>query len=175
MSSTLNGSKFGALLLVGGLLVACGSAEPDPVVPTAAPTPTPTPTPVQTTPPVQDTGDAILDGDRIKIARAIFYDVDKDTIRPESYPVLEAVAAVIRNHPEIKELIVEGHTDDQGNVQHNRGLSEKRANAVVRYLTQIGVTIPMQAPGYGATAPICMTTDEACRAINRRVEFRVKR
>ncbi|MFO0612017.1 MAG: OmpA family protein [Polyangiaceae bacterium] len=174
MSRTLIGSKFGALLLAGGLLVACGGSDPDPVVPTAT-TPKPTPTPVQTTPPVQDSGDAILDGDRIKIARAIFYDVDKDTIRPESYPVLDAVAAVIRNHPEIKQLIVEGHTDDQGNVEHNRALSEKRANAVVRYLTQIGVPIPMQAPGYGATAPICMTTDEACRAINRRVEFRVKR
>lgn len=175
MMRTFKRSMFGAVLLAGGMLVGCGSADPEPLVPTATATPTPTPTPVITQPPPQDTGDAILDGDRIKIARAIFYDVDKDTIRPESYPVLDAVAAVIRNHPEIKELIVEGHTDDQGNVEHNRGLSEKRANAVVKYLRQVGVAIPMQAPGYGATAPICMTTDEACRQINRRVEFRVKR
>jgi len=166
-------AKFAGLILAGGLLVACGS-DPPPVTPTAAPTPTPTPTPVQTTPPA-DTGDAVLDGDRIKIARAIFYDVDKDTIKPESYPVLQAVAQVIRNHPEITKLVVEGHTDDQGNVEHNRELSEKRANAVVKYLKSIGVDLPMDAPGYGATAPICMTTDEACRQINRRVEFRVKK
>jgi outer membrane protein OmpA-like peptidoglycan-associated protein len=46
---------------------------------------------------------------------------------------------------------------------------------VVRHLVGIGVRTPMVAPGYGATAPICFTPDEGCKAQNRRVEFRVKR
>jgi outer membrane protein OmpA-like peptidoglycan-associated protein len=159
-----------AALVLG--LSACGGDEPPP-----QPPPQPTPQPIETTPPpaVTDTGDAVLEGDRIKIAKTIYYDTDKDTIRPESYPILNAVANVIKSHPEIEQLIVEGHTDDQGNVEHNRELSEKRANAVVRYLASVGITIPMQAPGYGATAPVCFTTDDTCRQMNRRVEFKVKR
>ena len=85
------------------------------------------------------------------------------------------MAHVVQTHPEIKQVIVEGHTDNQGSVEHNRDLSEHRANAVVRYLTSVGITLPMQAPGYGATAPVCATEDDVCKQMNRRVEFKVKR
>jgi outer membrane protein OmpA-like peptidoglycan-associated protein len=119
--------------------------------------------------------EAVLEGDRIKIAKAIHYDVDKDEIKPESFPVLNAVANIVKTHPEIIGLTVEGHTDNQGSLEHNRKLSERRANAVVRYLFSQGVTTPMQAPGYGASAPVCMELTDDCRARNRRVEFRVKK
>lgn len=151
----------------------CGSAKVE-VQASAAPPPTvaaPPPTAVVAEP----QGDVVLEGDRIKVAKSIFYEVDKDAIKPESFPLLDAVANILNTHPEIKELVVEGHTDNQGSFDHNRQLSERRANAVVRYLATKGVRQPMQAPGYGATAPICMTDDEGCRAQNRRVEFKVKR
>jgi outer membrane protein OmpA-like peptidoglycan-associated protein len=119
--------------------------------------------------------DAVLEGDRIKIAKTIHYDVDKDEIRPESFPVLNAVASIVKTHPEITQLTVEGHTDNQGSLEHNRKLSERRANAVVRYLYTQGVTTPMQAPGYGASAPLCMEPTDDCKQKNRRVEFRVKK
>lgn len=155
------------------LLWGCGSANVEmSAAASAAPPPPPPPAPVQPQPVAQ--ADAVIEGDRIKIARPIFYDVDKDEIRPESYPVLDAVAEILRTHPEIIGLTVEGHTDNQGTVAHNIKLSERRANAVVRYLVQRGVTTPMTAPGYGAGAPVCFTNDEACRAMNRRVEFRIK-
>lgn len=134
----------------------------------------PRPVPTQVTI-VVDTGDAVLEGDRIKIARPIYYDTDKDIIRPESFSVIDAVANVINNHPEIKMVIVEGHTDNQGNFDHNRGLSERRANAVVQALVLRGVKTPVQIAGYGATNNICATPDENCLQLNRRVEFRVKR
>jgi outer membrane protein OmpA-like peptidoglycan-associated protein len=162
-----------ALFIASG--VGCGSAEVKlSTSATAAPPPAPTPTPSQTVAQVA-TGDAVLEGDRIKIARNIQYDVDKDEIRPESFIVLDAVANIINTHPEITGVIVEGHTDNQGSFDHNRGLSERRANAVVRYLAAKGIKQPIQAAGYGATAPVCMTNDETCRAQNRRVEFKVKR
>ncbi|HZF55455.1 MAG TPA: OmpA family protein [Polyangiaceae bacterium] len=165
-------------LLVAGLgllLASCGSADTE--VKTAAPTAQPPPPPPATAaPPLQVASeDAVLEGDRIKIAKAIHYDVDKDEVRPESFPVLNAVASILKTHPEIIGLTVEGHTDNQGSLDHNRKLSERRANAVVRYLFAQGVTTPMQAPGYGASAPVCMETTDDCRTRNRRVEFRVKK
>ena len=70
---------------------------------------------------------------------------------------------------------MEGHTDDQGSVPHNIELSERRAKAVVRYLVlQAGVKTPMEAPGYGASAPLCNAPTDECRAMNRRVEFKIK-
>lgn len=166
---------IGATLLFGA---ACGSAKvelstaasaaPAPAPPPAAPAPQPQPV-------AQVAEDAVIEGDRIRIAKQIFYDVDKDEIRPESFPVLNAVANILRTHPEIVGLTVEGHTDNQGTAEHNIKLSERRANAVVRYLTGVGVTTPMLAPGYGAASPVCFTDDEGCRAMNRRVEFRIKR
>jgi peptidoglycan-associated lipoprotein len=140
-----------------------------------APQPAPTPTPVQTVAQPVQSGDAVLEGDRIKIAKQIFYDVDKDEIRPESFPTLSAVAHILNTHSEITGVVIEGHTDSQGNFEHNHKLSERRANAVVRFLAQTGVKQPIQAAGYGATAPICQTPDDACLQMNRRVEFKVKR
>jgi peptidoglycan-associated lipoprotein len=161
---------FGVGLLLAGSLTASCAKEAPPPPPPAQPIPVAT-APVQ----VAATGDAVLEGDRIKIARPIFYDTDKDILKPESFPVLDAVANVILQHSEITLVYVEGHTDSQGNFDHNRKLSEKRANAVVTYLMAKGITKPIQAAGYGATAPVCATPDEACLQQNRRVEFRVKR
>jgi len=128
---------------------------------------------------VAETGDAVLEGDRIKIARPVYYDTAKHTIRPESFPVLDAVADVVARHPEIKALIVEGHTDSQGDFQKNKTLSEDRANAVVAYLSANlklkGNNTPMRIGGFGATAPQCFTPDETCLQLNRRVEFRIER
>ncbi len=165
--------RLGSALALGAVVVlsACSSAVEE-----APPPPPPTVVaPTATQPAVVATGDAVLEGDRIKIARPIFYDTDKDIIRPESFPVLDAVANVVINHPEIKALLVEGHTDNQGSFDHNRKLSEKRANAVVTYLAQRGVRTPIRSVGYGATAQQCFTPDDACLQINRRVEFRVER
>lgn len=156
---------------MGALAAGCGSANAEmSLAASATPPPPPPPAPVQPAAPAE----AVIEGDRIKIARPIFYDLDKDEIRPESFSVLDAVANILRTHPEITALTVEGHTDNQGTVEHNIKLSERRANAVVRYLVQRGVTTPMTAPGYGAAASICFTNDEGCRAMNRRVEFRIK-
>jgi peptidoglycan-associated lipoprotein len=161
---------------IGLFALGCGGAETEvkTVAPTASAQPPP-PAPPAPTQTMMVAEDAVLEGDRIRIAKSIFYDVDKDEIRPESFPVLNAVANIVKTHPEITLVIVEGHTDNQGTLEHNRKLSEKRANAVVRYLYTQGVTTPMQAPGYGASAPMCMEVTEDCRQKNRRVEFRVKR
>jgi peptidoglycan-associated lipoprotein len=161
------------------LAVGCGSAKVEMAsASSAAPPPAPPPpSPPPSSQPAQQAATpayAVIEGDRIKIAMPIFYDIDKDEIRSESFPVLDAVTNILKTHPEIISLAVEGHTDNQGSTEHNIALSQRRANAVVRYLVQHGVATPMQAPGYGAAAPLCFTNDESCRATNRRVEFRIK-
>jgi outer membrane protein OmpA-like peptidoglycan-associated protein len=161
---------------------ACGSAEVEvnadirnvPTVATANPTPAPTPAPSATAAPLV-MAEATLDADRIIISRNINYDVDKDEIRPDSFSTLDAVAQILATHPEIIQITVEGHTDNQGTFEHNRKLSERRSNAVVRYLVAKGVKQQVLGAGYGATAPKCRTDDEPCRAQNRRVEFKVKK
>lgn len=165
------------LALVLGMAVGCGSGKVEVSTATNAPPPPP-PQASAVAPqpqPVMVVGDAVLEGDRIKIAKSIFYDTDKDEIRPESFSVLNNVAEILKQRPDIVQLTVEGHTDNQGSTEHNLRLSERRSNAVVRYLVSVGVRTPMVAPGYGASAPVCFTNDDGCRAQNRRVEFRVKR
>lgn len=158
---------FAMVMAVGVVAGGCKKKDPEPVVATTT-TPPPTTT-------VQQSGDAVLQGDRIIIARPIYYDTDKDSIRPESFSVIDAVANVVNAHPEISALIVEGHTDNQGSFDYNRTLSEKRANAVVVALVSRGVKTPIRIAGYGASNPLCATPDEACLQLNRRVEFRVER
>jgi outer membrane protein OmpA-like peptidoglycan-associated protein len=171
---------FAGVLPLLVLACACGSAEVEVQadvrnVPTvAAVVSAPPPAPTASAAPLV-AAEAVLEGDRIKIARNIHYDVDKDEIRADSFPTLDAVTQILATHPEITQITVEGHTDNQGSFEHNRKLSERRSNAVVRYLVGKGVKQQVLAAGYGATAPVCRTDDEGCRAQNRRVEFKVKR
>lgn len=177
------GAAVTAMLVALGLAsAACGSASgkidlsanaqqsvaaappPPPPAPVAAPAPAP-----------QGDGVAQIQGDQIVVNQRILYDTDKDAISPESFPVLDSVAAILNQHPEIVSLTVEGHTDNQGAVDYNIKLSERRANAVVQYLVAKGVRQPMRAPGYGASAPVCYTNDEGCRMQNRRVVFKIKK
>ena len=145
------------------VLAGCGSAEVDveadvrniPTVQAAVSVPAPTPPPAASSSPPLVMAEATLDNDRITIAKNIHYDVDKDEIRADSFPTLDAVVQILGSHPEITQITVEGHTDSQGGFEHNRKLSERRANAVVRYLVGKGVRQQVLAAGGGAPAPVC--------------------
>lgn len=127
------------------------------------------PAPPPEAPPVE----AVLRGDHIEIAHQIQFDLDSDHIREaESAAILRDVVAVLRAHPEVRRLRVEGHTDDRGPAAHNRTLSQRRAEAVAAYLRGHGVTeVQLEAAGYGPSRPLCRDAGEACWSRNRRVEF----
>jgi outer membrane protein OmpA-like peptidoglycan-associated protein len=77
----------------------------------------------------------------------------------------------MEQNPDLK-LRVEGHTDNQGGAAANQALSEKRAQAVVSWLTSHGVTaIRLKAQGFGQTKPVADNGTEEGRAKNRRVEL----
>lgn len=102
----------------------------------------------------------------------IYFDFDSATIRPESTPVLEEIAAVLREHPDWS-LNVEGHTDNIGTADHNKDLSMRRAEAVAQALARdYSVDRGRLAPaGFGASRPKASNDTVEGRARNRRVEL----
>lgn len=102
----------------------------------------------------------------------ILFDVDKDTMRPDSKPQLEEIARLLDEHPALQVLIV-GHTDAQGSLAYNRDLSMRRARSIVRALAQdYGIQAERMTPeGVGMAAPVASNRTEPGRAKNRRVEL----
>jgi OmpA-OmpF porin, OOP family len=108
--------------------------------------------------------------------RAVFYgiyfDFDKADIKPDSAPQLAEMAKALKANPKLKVYIV-GHTDNQGKLDYNLGLSQRRAEAVARALTAAhGIPLArLTAKGAGPLAPLASNRDEPGRAKNRRVEM----
>jgi len=103
------------------------------------------------------------------------FDSDQARIRPESDALLREVARVLLEHPEIRRLRIEGHTDSAGSKVRNVKLSQRRAAAVKQWLVEKGGVdaARLEAEGYGPARPIAENETEASRAKNRRVELLV--
>ncbi len=109
---------------------------------------------------------------QIVIMDKVHFETAKTTIKPESYGLLDAVAAVIVQNPQVGRVEVAGHTDNQGSDEFNLTLSQGRAEAVRTYLAAHGVDAArLLAKGYGETVPIDTNATKDGRAANRRVEF----
>jgi outer membrane protein OmpA-like peptidoglycan-associated protein len=110
----------------------------------------------------------------IVILQQVQFDFAKATIRPVSNPLLDEVAGVLKDHPEILKVEVQGHTDNKGARAYNLKLSQSRADAVMNALIQRGVAPDrMQAKGYGPDVPITDNRTEVGRQQNRRVQFQI--
>jgi OOP family OmpA-OmpF porin len=110
----------------------------------------------------------------LKIGKRINFEFNSAVIKPDSYVVLDSVADVLLNHPEIQVVEIQGHTDDKGADDYNMQLSQDRANSVRDYLIAAGVDADrLIAKGYGETKPIAPNVTSAGRAKNRRVEFHI--
>ncbi|HYP76518.1 MAG TPA: OmpA family protein [Polyangiaceae bacterium] len=114
---------------------------------------------------------AVVTDCEVKITQQIHFETNKDKIRPESYPVLDAVADVLAKNPKIT-LEVQGHTDNKGAAAYNKDLSNRRAQSVMKYLVGRGVTSSrLTALGYGMERPLVDNGTAANRTLNRRVQF----
>jgi OmpA-OmpF porin, OOP family len=121
-------------------------------------------------------GEAVveIETERLSLKDAINFDTGRDTIRPESRRILDEIAAVLRAHPEIKRIRVEGHTDNVGGQAYNLELSERRARAVVAALLSRAVGKErLTSAGYGFSRPVADNATALGRAKNRRVEFTI--
>jgi outer membrane protein OmpA-like peptidoglycan-associated protein len=115
--------------------------------------------------------DALSEKGRVA-TQGVLFDTGSDRIRPESTPTLREIGAMLKDHPDLK-LVIEGHTDDVGAAASNQSLSEKRAEAVRRYLVETyGVDKDrLQAKGFGASKPSAGNDTPEGRQQNRRVEL----
>lgn len=113
-----------------------------------------------------------LEADGRVATRGILFDVDSDRIRPESTPTLTEITRMLKEHPDLR-LAIEGHTDATGDEAHNRELSEKRAQAVRRWLVEEqGIEgARLQAQGFGENRPVDSNDTAEGRQNNRRVEL----
>jgi outer membrane protein OmpA-like peptidoglycan-associated protein len=109
---------------------------------------------------------------KILIKEPVHFATGKAAILKSSFDLLDQMAAFLKVYTKFKKIMVEGHTDNVGDATKNKDLSEKRAKAVLDYLTKAGVEpARLVSKGYGDEKPIADNKTEAGRAKNRRVEF----
>lgn len=105
----------------------------------------------------------------------INFEVNSYTLAANSYGVLDGLATMLIDHPEVS-LNIHGHTDSDGTKNSNQTLSENRAKSVMNYLTGKGVDMNrLTSSGYGEEMPVDDSGSETAKAKNRRVEFVLKK
>jgi OmpA-OmpF porin, OOP family len=103
----------------------------------------------------------------------VFFDFDKATLKPESFPELNRVAGFLSNQARVQ-IQIAGHTDAVGSEQYNLDLSKRRANSVVQYLYDKGIPKEkINAVFFGESKPIDTNATKEGRQKNRRVEFKI--
>jgi len=102
----------------------------------------------------------------------IQFDFDKATLRPESYPILDKAAEILKQYSEIR-VEVQGHTCWMGSDEYNLRLSDARAKSVYTYLVekQMIDAVRLSAKGYGESSPVADNQTREGRERNRRVDF----
>ncbi len=99
----------------------------------------------------------------------------KDRLTPKSRKIIDQIVAILKKHPDVY-VEIGGHTDSDGDAKRNLKLSQKRADAVKRYLVKKGIAANrLVAKGYGESKPLVKNDTRAHKQINRRVEFKVIR
>jgi OOP family OmpA-OmpF porin len=116
----------------------------------------------------------IIKEKKIVILKKVYFATARAKIKKHSFSILEQVALMLKAHPNIKGVRIEGHTDSRGNKRRNRRLSQKRAEAVRTFLIGKGVEASrLFAIGYGPDKPIDSNRTKRGRSKNRRVEFTI--
>jgi len=145
---------------------------PEPPPPPPAPEPPPPPPVVQEMAPEPAAAPAAED----PLAWAagltdVHFDYDKSTIRKSEHGKLDAAMNLLKADKKRK-VVVEGHCDERGTAQYNLALGERRAKAVKRYLTDLGVSASqIQTTSFGKERPLCTEQNEDCYQQNRRGHF----
>jgi peptidoglycan-associated lipoprotein len=105
------------------------------------------------------------------VSTIVYFDYDSYTVKPEFQSILQAHATFIKADSK-RRANIEGHTDERGGSEYNLALGQKRAEAVRRALTVLGVSdVQMEAVSYGKEKPAISGADENAFAKNRRAEI----
>lgn len=119
----------------------------------------------------QDIADALRRDGRVIISGGLLFAFDSAELNPQSEQITAKLAQVMLQNPNLRVAVV-GNTDNTGDFKYNIGLSERRANAIVKALEKDGVTPDrLVGVGVGSLDPIASNDTEEGRAQNRRVEL----
>ncbi len=142
--------------------------------------------------PLDSDGDGVIDrddrcpntpkGDRVDnhgctikgeiVLERVHFNIDSAELMPDSAEVLDDAVSTLKKYPQLV-IEVRGHTDNTGTAKHNLILSQHRAETVMRYLKDHGVTNTLTAKGYGLTMPVADNKTTEGRALNRRVTLKI--
>ena len=165
--------NLGGVLRFGAPAPVVAEAAPEPAPIAAAPEPMPEPAPAPAPEPVKCTPQM----DTISVGAEKLFGFDKANISEDGKAALNEAAAKIKANPELKAVIVTGHTDRIGSDAYNQKLSERRANVVKDYMAAQGVDPSIiETVGKGASEPVVQCTGNKktkklieCLQPNRRV------
>jgi outer membrane protein OmpA-like peptidoglycan-associated protein len=128
--------------------------------------------PASMTPPMRQ--HVAVRANKIEIDEKIQFEHDKAVILEVSHGLLNEVTQVMKDNPQIKKVLIEGHASSDGEASHNMKLSDERAKAVMKYLVDHGIDKGrLSAKGFGSTEPLADNKTEDGREKNRRVEFTI--
>jgi peptidoglycan-associated lipoprotein len=149
--------------------VACSKKVKEVPPPMTTPSTTPATESPATTAGVYGPGD--LDTDACLRTRVVYFDFDKDAVRPEFQAAMACHAKYLRDRPTAR-MTLEGNTDERGSRDYNLGLGERRGNSVSSALQANGGSgSQVTVVSYGEERPTCTESNEDCWAKNRRVEI----
>jgi peptidoglycan-associated lipoprotein len=107
-------------------------------------------------------------------AFTVRFGFDQATVTGDAPATLQRLAACLQKSP-ARRVQVDGHADERGTTQYNLALGKKRAEAVKKYLVDLGVGGSLETNTYGKEKPLCAEHTEDCWARNRRAQFTVER
>lgn len=171
--------NVGGIFRFGAPAPVVAEAAPEPAPIAAAPEPAPAPAAPEPAPaPVACTPQT----ETITVGAEKLFGFDKAKLKDEGKAALDEAAAKIKANPEIKAVIVTGHTDRIGSDAYNQKLSERRAKQVADYLVSQGVDSSLiTATGKGESEPVVQCEGAkatkkliSCLQPNRRVEIRAE-
>jgi outer membrane protein OmpA-like peptidoglycan-associated protein len=121
---------------------------------------------------------AQIEGTRIHIPHELEFAIDKATFDDQkaiNKEILSTLLEFMQKNTHVTKLRIEGHTDNSGKAQHNKELSQARADAVAKWLTDHGVeSARVSTIGFGDTKPEVANDSVAHKQQNRRTEFHVE-
>jgi outer membrane protein OmpA-like peptidoglycan-associated protein len=115
----------------------------------------------------------VITAEKLEILEKVYFATRDASVLPKSFALLDQVAAVLQKHPELTRVQIEGHTDNVGDIEANLKLSQRRAEAVFKYLSKKVDPARLEPIGYGRTRPADTNDTPVGREKNRRVEFKI--
>jgi peptidoglycan-associated lipoprotein len=113
----------------------------------------------------------LKDPNNILSKRSIYFDFDKDEVKDEYRPLIEAHAKYLNDNPSAK-VMLQGNADERGSREYNLALGQRRAVSVKKVMNVLGVgDKQIETVSYGEEKPVCTEKTESCWAQNRRVDI----